>query len=213
MNTPLMALDIKEAMDANDVTALKTLAESILPDGKVFVEVGSWKGHSASVIASLFNGTNARLWCVDHWQGNEGTRLIQKAKDNNIYDIFEFNLQELGLWSYITPLKMDSLSGSKEFAGGSIDFLFIDADHRYLPFLADLQAWYPRMRQGSIICGHDCESKYSQADPALQERIEKGLTKDFDGIYHCGVVKGLHDYFHDDYEIFSGSRIWHRRVE
>tara|TARA_B110000503_G_scaffold97711_1_gene146568 strand:+ start:228 stop:788 length:561 start_codon:yes stop_codon:yes gene_type:complete len=38
---------------------------------------------------------------------------------------------------------------------GSLDFVFIDADHGYEGCLRDIKAWSPKVRKGGYIIGHD----------------------------------------------------------
>lgn len=186
-------LDIKGAINSREETELSSLAERV---SGVFVEIGSWKGHSASIIGAVAKRTGGHLYCVDHW------------KEDGIYNTFEHNLNTLGLRDYVTPIIMDSLTAVNKFADESIDFLFIDADHRYEPFVSDLKAWYPKVKKGGIICGHDCEMIYSSSSPFNKERVRWRLEMDFDGCHHCGVIKGLFDYFNDDYKLAEGTRIW-----
>jgi predicted O-methyltransferase YrrM len=42
-----------------------------------------------------------------------------------------------------------------EYWQGSIDFLYIDADHSRAGVLRDLEAWLPHMRRGGMIAGDD----------------------------------------------------------
>ena len=37
----------------------------------------------------------------------------------------------------------------------SVDFVFIDAEHTYDACWADMKAWYPVIRSGGILSGHD----------------------------------------------------------
>ncbi len=203
-------LDITEGINQKEAITLQILAEQA--EGKVFVEIGSWKGHSAFLIGSVIKQNGGHLYCVDHWNGNVGATNYYKAHVNNIYDIFEHNMKALHLWDCITPLKMESLEAYKQFEDKSIDFLFIDADHRYTPFLSDLKAWYPKMKEDGIICGHDCEIKYSEAWAELKDRIDRNTEYDFDGTYHCGVIKALYDFFKDEYAHTGDIRIWMKRL-
>ena len=52
-------------------------------------------------------------------------------------------------------LNMISLEGVKHFKDGSLDFVFIDADHREKFVRADIRAWMPKVRNGGILMGHD----------------------------------------------------------
>ena len=36
-----------------------------------------------------------------------------------------------------------------------LDFVYIDAEHTYSGCLADMDAWYPKLHPGGILCGHD----------------------------------------------------------
>jgi len=37
----------------------------------------------------------------------------------------------------------------------SLDFVYLDADHSYEGVLADLMAWFPKLKDGGLIAGHD----------------------------------------------------------
>jgi hypothetical protein len=37
----------------------------------------------------------------------------------------------------------------------SLDFAFIDGNHRYEHVRADLHAWWPKIRAGGLLSGHD----------------------------------------------------------
>ena len=59
-----------------------------------------------------------------------------------------------------------------------LDIVFIDADHSYEAVKEDIQLWYPKIRKGGIICGHDyMEGPY-----------------DRDGIF-CDVKKAVDEAF------------------
>jgi len=49
----------------------------------------------------------------------------------------------------------DSLSVAKLLADESLDLVFLDADHTYNAVLADLRAWFPKVRPGGVLSGHD----------------------------------------------------------
>jgi predicted O-methyltransferase YrrM len=55
--------------------------------------------------------------------------------------------------------RMTSLEGAGRVADGSLDFVYIDANHRYEAAITDIQAWAPKVRQGGIVAGHDYITK------------------------------------------------------
>jgi hypothetical protein len=53
--------------------------------------------------------------------------------------------------SYAEP----STEAAARFPDLSLDFAYIDADHRYEAVSADIQAWYPKLKPGGLFAGHD----------------------------------------------------------
>jgi predicted O-methyltransferase YrrM len=47
------------------------------------------------------------------------------------------------------------VEASKDFEDGSLDFIYIDANHNLLRVVEDLWHWVPKVRSGGAICGHD----------------------------------------------------------
>ncbi len=54
-------------------------------------------------------------------------------------------------------IKGESTRVAQQFSDGSLDLVFIDADHREEAVLADIAAWRPKVRPGGTLSGHDCE--------------------------------------------------------
>ena len=50
---------------------------------------------------------------------------------------------------------MTSLEAAKLIPDGSLDFVYIDANHRYFEVSQDIRAWLPKVRPGGVLCGHD----------------------------------------------------------
>jgi len=68
--------------------------------------------------------------------------------------------------------------------------VFIDANHSYEYVLADIIAWYPKIKIGGILCGHD----YFDVDTP--------------GRGHVGVTKAIKETIGDDFELTTGSCVW-----
>lgn len=203
-------LEINGSITPFECSVLIRLAHKKAKEGAVFVEVGSWKGLSSAMLAIVTRVGGGHVYCIDHWKGSEDTELLMEAVSEDIYKVFEHNLRTLGLWDCITPMVMDSVTASKKFEDESVDFLFIDADHRYKQFKEDLEAWLPKIKTGGMICGHDSESYYSLIELRFRECLEEHLDEDFPAGYHIGVIKGLYDCFHDDHSLVDDTRIWFR---
>jgi len=123
--------------------------------GSKFVEVGCWKGKSASYLAvELINsGKNIEFYCVDTWEGSIEHHEQMPDQLPSLYDTFIDNMKPLEN-TYI-PLRMPSIEASSKFEDSSLDFVFIDASHEYQDVKDDIAAWLPKIKKGGILAGHD----------------------------------------------------------
>ena len=93
----------------------------------------------------------------------------------------------------------DSVEMAENFMDRSVDIAFIDAGKKYHEVMADLEAWYPKVR--GLICGYDCEVKYSDKNSDTQELIDEFADQEGYAYpwLHCGIIKGVHDFFKGEY--------------
>jgi len=52
-------------------------------------------------------------------------------------------------------MRMTSLEASRLMADGILDFVYIDARHDYFDVMMDMMAWWPKLKRGGILAGHD----------------------------------------------------------
>jgi hypothetical protein len=52
-----------------------------------------------------------------------------------------------------------SVNASKQFEDNFFDFIYIDADHSYDGVIADLRSWYPKLKPGGLMGGHDYKKR------------------------------------------------------
>jgi hypothetical protein len=131
---------------------------SLFHDGCHFVEVGSWKGRSAAFMAvEIHNsGKKIKFDCVDTWKGSETEEQHQNdkfVKTDTLYEKFLENTRRVN--HIITPIRKSSVEAAKDYADASLDFVFIDGDHRYECVLEDIKAWLPKIKNLGVIAGHD----------------------------------------------------------
>jgi len=73
-------------------------------------------------------------------------------------------------------LRMDSVEASRQVANGSLDFVFIDANHTYQGCTADIEAWLPKVKVGGLLCGHDYKNTdfpEFEVDRAVDETVKR----------------------------------------
>lgn len=125
------------------------------PDDSRFVEVGCWRGRSACFLGvEIHNsGKKISLDCVDTWKGSEEHIGYSILEDDGLYKEFLGNIEPIK--HIINPLRMTSLEASSLYEDESLDFVFLDASHKYEDIKMDMEAWYPKVKKGGIFSGHD----------------------------------------------------------
>ena len=99
------------------------------------VEVGVQYGYFSQEILKNWRG---ELKCVDSYEGYE--------------PVYKIAIENLGVDRIIRKKSVDA---SKDFKNNSLDFVFIDAGHTYTEVKEDIEAWFPKVRNGGIVSGHD----------------------------------------------------------
>lgn len=137
----------------------------------IAVEVGVQFGRNLKNLCKNYSGM---VYGVDIWRdvGAE-EEALKWLKDNNNKVL-------------VTGKSVDI---AKTYTNESLDFVYIDADHSYDNVKADFEAWYPKVRKGGLVMGHDyglngdCEDVKKYID----ELISKGWKFDFtDGDFFEG---------------------------
>jgi len=145
------------------------------------VEVGSFKGEFARTILEKWQGT---LYMVDAWYELEDYNdmsnigLNQDAYVEAMRSINEFRDR-----AYM--LRCLSKQAVDLFPDESLDFVYIDANHEYSYVVEDIKLWYPKVKKGGIVAGHD----YLDIDWYDDEYSEKDKNKYMwgDGQHFIGV--------------------------
>lgn len=120
----------------------------------VFVEIGTWKGRSTVYMAEEIRKHKKKIsfFAIDFFEEYHLQDSLTKSGPH-IYDEYIANIEPVK--KYITTIKGNSHIVYEEFNDESIDFLFIDGNHDYEAVKKDIQLWYPKVKNGGIISGHD----------------------------------------------------------
>lgn len=118
---------------------------------KTGVEVGVQAGIYSEVLCQTIPGL--KLYGVDAWTKYEGYNDTRGEQER--YDaIYEQAKARLAPFDF-TLLKKWSTEAAKDFADGSLDFVYLDANHDFSHVTEDINAWEKKVRLGGIIAGHD----------------------------------------------------------
>ena len=133
-------------------------ARSVHPGGLI-VEIGSYRGRSAIVLARAVEG-RAEVIAVDPHAGNDrGPRQIHGTSAQGEADnrAFRENLERAGVAGAVRHVRRASQAGLEEVEG-PVDLLYVDGAHRFGPARADVVRWGARVRPGGTLMVHDAYS-------------------------------------------------------
>ena len=153
-----------------------------MASGACVVELGSWKGRSTVAICEGLKEGSATLYCVDNFLGSSG--MAYRVDPGAVQREFESNTREYG---FVKLLVSDTQSAAARFDDGSIDWIFIDADHSYQSVARDIETWAAKLRPGGILSGHD----YTWFEVAIAVHRELCSVRVCQSIWHstAGVRK------------------------
>ena len=156
-------------------------------------ELGSWTGTSTALFGQLAKESGGKVWAIDTFEGAETDNLQECANAFDIEKILRNHLKAQEVQNYVTVLRGKTHDLHANFNNEFFDVIFIDADHRYESVKKDIELWYPKLKTGGIICGHDC-------DVLLKEGI-KSLYAHFKDVnyagLHLGVCRAVSEAFPD----------------
>jgi predicted O-methyltransferase YrrM len=120
-----------------------------LPDHGVIVELGCFEGRTTALLAT---NTQGIIYSIDpFFRGRLGVSYgewiakLHNRRANNVRFLKGFSFEQAPRFTE------------------SIDFLFIDADHRLEAVQQDWKDWFPKVKSGGVIAMHD--SKPAQNSP------------------------------------------------
>lgn len=161
-----------------DLRALHELGDRAAagrPDS-VALEVGTWTGRTALVLAASFD----QVFAVDHLLGNAEDRLGDLARYHGQDNLFRALCNNLGplLCTRVYPC----IGSSRTWAAAwrrPLDLVFIDGSHGYQDAYHDIQDWGRHLRPGGTMAVHDYgvfEGVTRAVDELMPGRERAGAT-------------------------------------
>lgn len=143
---------------------------------KTFVEIGCKEGRTTGHI--LKTVPDSQVIAVDPWIVQDATSDPTKET----YASWDFSKIEAEFWANVGDakdrcrmLRMTSEQAAIQTTGcpvdthGQVDLIFIDALHDYDHVKQDIALWWPKVRIGGMLCGHDFNHKWPGVERAVFE--------------------------------------------
>ena len=129
---------------------------SVLRAPATVVEIGSYRGRSAIVLASAA-AAGVEVVAIDPHGGNDrGPQQIKAVPEEGQRDneAFNANLAAAGVADRVHHVRRPSQE-ALDAVEGPIDLLYIDGAHRYAPARDDIRRWGDRVADGGTLLIHD----------------------------------------------------------
>lgn len=119
------------------------------------VEVGTHRGEFAAHLALKWDCR--RLYCVDNYASGYSDRDPVSSSDREEdYEAAKAALEgNAFICGKVRLLRTSSQDASGIFDKDALNFVYIDANHEREEFEKDLGLWFPKVKPGGILAGHD----------------------------------------------------------
>jgi hypothetical protein len=141
-----------EKRDITRIELINTIGKEF-PNGKG-VEVGTFKGEFSKEILENWEGT---LYMVDVWRPLSDKEYLDSSNHNNFENgVYSEAMKNIsGHEDRAVMVRAASEIAANMFEDNSLDFVYIDANHAYDYVVQDINLWYPKVKEGGYLCGHD----------------------------------------------------------
>lgn len=151
---------------------------------KVGAEIGVQLGNNLFKIVN--NLPNLEIYAIDIWSDKQvrfdGTKDLTNISPNSAYRHVKSKSLRIENPERLHIIRDFSHQAYKKFEDESLDFIFIDASHVYEDVKKDIELWYPKVREGGLISGHDINMK--GVLKAVSETINNWAKAGHDNVWY-----------------------------
>lgn len=144
---------------------------------KTMVEIGCFSGVSTETFLQ-FNPI--KLYAIDIWGLNPSYRdckWLPGGQPN--FNVIESTFREMAKnYDNVEIIKNFSKYASFGFHDKSLDFVYIDGEHKHTAITEDIEHWLPKVKIGGYISGHD--GKQSPVINAVRKILKVETVQLFD---------------------------------
>lgn len=163
-----------------------------IPNGKG-IEVGTFKGELSREVLKMWNGT---LYMLDVWRPLGNEYMDSSNHGNFEQGVFRDAMDNIkGMEDRGVMIRATSEVGADIFADESLDFAYIDANHAYAFVKQDIALWWPKVKKGGWLCGHDYIKMDWWNDPKFDKNgIDKHIWSEHGYFGMFGVNPAVEEF-------------------
>jgi predicted O-methyltransferase YrrM len=127
------------------------------------------------VEVGVYNGRSCFFLAVEAQNAQKGLDVVAVDRFDHrpmALDDFSRLRREHGLADTLSLIVATSVQAARQFDDATLDFVFIDADHEYESVKADIAAWWPKVKPGGILAGHDFAPEFPGVMLAVREAFK-----------------------------------------
>lgn len=136
-----------------------------IKSGTVGAEIGVFRGCHAAMLCRRKPKT---IYLIDPYKEFDNqysvwsSRELEMAKEQAVRRVRRYN--SVTETKFIEKI---SAQAAAQFAPGSLDFVYIDANHSYEGASEDISLWYDKVKKGGVFGGHDFTNEWTSVIKAV----------------------------------------------
>lgn len=146
-------------------------------------EVGVLRGGTTFYLLDNLKGIE-NYYAIDRWElYDDFKKIMKKGRFKSCNTGFDFDAMYRNIVAKgkmyknkLHVMRMDSEEAAKKIPDGSLDMVFIDANHAYEYVKKDIIAWLPKVKVGGILAGHDYGKKGPEGNFGVTEAVNELIT-------------------------------------
>jgi hypothetical protein len=132
-------------------------------------EIGVWRAEFTRYLLRAWRGI---VVAVDHWERIPGNQFFDN--DRTIDKLAALGtLRRTGQLHRVKIMEMTSEKAASKMGDEALDWIYLDTSHDYESVKQDLELWWPKIRPGGTLAGHDIlfPGKNTSWGPQVQRAV------------------------------------------
>ncbi len=142
------------------------LFNTILPKNSICAEIGVAGGGNAELI--IKSSQPKKIYLIDIWDIEEHIKNYYLGREPYVASDDRIKSQVIQHREFYENIKEKykdnknveiirelSVIASTKFDDNYFDWVYIDAGHSYVSVKEDIESWWPKVKSGGYLCGHD----------------------------------------------------------
>ncbi|MBU2052606.1 class I SAM-dependent methyltransferase [Patescibacteria group bacterium] len=114
-------------------------------------EIGVYKG----AFTKMFGEAGLEIYGVDPWMPYPDFDLMHENRKKRQEFLYEHTKREVDKYKNVKLIRKTSMEAVEDFEDESLDFVYIDGNHKFRYVAEDICEWSKKIRKGGMVSGHD----------------------------------------------------------